>query len=87
MCKGYSRQIESYKARTMRTLVLIIGLLLATTASAAKDHTVRGHVKKDGTYVAPSRATNPNRTQRDNYSSKPNVNPYTGKQATRTPVR
>ena len=58
----------------MRTLVLIIGLLLATTASAAKDHVVRGHVKKDGTYVAPSRATNPNRTQRDfwqHYSSSP----------------
>lgn len=44
----------------MRTLVLIIGLLLATTASAAKDHTVRGHVTKKGTYVAPSHATNPN---------------------------
>ena len=87
MCTGYSRQNGSFKARTMRTLVLIIGLLLATTASAAKDHVVRGHVKKDGTYVAPSRATNPNRTQRDNYSSKPNVNPYTGKQGTRTPMR
>ena len=71
----------------MRTLVLIIGLLLATTASAAKDHTVRGHFTKKGTYVAPSHATNPNHTQRDNYSSKPNVNPHTGKQGTRTPKR
>ena len=71
----------------MRTLVLIIGLLLATTASAAKDHVVRGHVKKDGTYVAPSRATNPNRTQRDNYSSKQNVNPYSGKEGKKEPQK
>lgn len=42
-------------------------------------HSVRGHVRKDGTYVQPHRATNQNGTQRDNWSSKPNVNPYTGK--------
>lgn len=34
LCTGYSRQNGAYKARTMRTHVLIIGLLLATTASA-----------------------------------------------------
>ena len=71
----------------MRTIVLLVGLLVAMLPAYAADHAVRGHVKKDGTYVAPSRATNPNRTQRDNYSSKPNVNPYTGKQGTRMPKR
>ena len=71
----------------MRTIVLLVGLLVAMLPAYAADHAVRGHVKKDGTYVAPSRATNPNRTQRDNYSSKPNVNPYTGKQGTRTPKK
>jgi len=71
----------------MRTIVLLVGLLVAMLPAYAADHAVRGHVKKDGTYVAPSRATNPNRTQRDNYSSKPNVNPYTGKQGTRIPKR
>ena len=54
---------------------------------AAGDHAVRGHVTKKGTYVAPTRATNPNSTQRDNYSSKPNVNPYSGKAGTRTPTK
>ena len=53
----------------------------------AADHAVRGHVTKKGTYAAPLRATNPNRTQRDNYSSKPNVNPYNGKQGTRDPEK
>ena len=71
----------------MRAIVLMVGLLVAMLPAYAADHAVRGHVKKDGTYVAPSRATNPNRTQRDNYSSKPNVNPYTGKQGTRIPKR
>jgi hypothetical protein len=48
-------------------------------------HRVNGHFKKNGTYVAPHHATNPNHTQRDNYSSKPNVNPYNGKQGTKEP--
>lgn len=48
-------------------------------------HHVNGHFKKNGTYVAPHHATNPNHTKRDNYSSKPNVNPYNGKQGTKEP--
>ena len=71
----------------MGKVAFAVGLLVAILPAYAADHAVRGHVKKDGTYVAPSRATNPNRTQRDNYSSKPNVNPHTGKQGTRTPKR
>ena len=45
--------------------------------------TVHGYTKKDGTYVAPYQRTAPNETQRDNWSSKPNVNPYTGKEGTK----
>jgi len=48
-------------------------------------HAVRGHVRKDGTYVQPHRSTNQNKTQRDNWSSKPNVNPYTGKPGEKDP--
>lgn len=44
---------------------------------------MRGHTTKNGTYVAPSRATNPNDTKRDNYSQKGNVNPNTGKEGTK----
>lgn len=46
-------------------------------------HSVRAHVTKKGTYVAPSHATNPDQTKRDNYSHKGNVNPYTGKEGTK----
>lgn len=46
---------------------------------------VSGHVTKNGTYVAPSYRTAPNATKVDNWSSKPNVNPYTGKAGTKDP--
>ncbi len=62
-------------------------IALPVSSFSASDHAVRGHVTKSGTYVAPTRATNPNRTQRDNYSSKPNINPATGNQGTRTPKK
>jgi hypothetical protein len=61
-----------------------IALAIASTLACAKgSHAVRGHVKKDGTYVAPHRATNPNNKKTDNYSHKGNVNPHTGKEGTK----
>lgn len=49
----------------------------------SSSHSISGHTTKNGTYVAPSHATNPNSTKTDNYSQKGNVNPYTGKQGTK----
>ena len=49
----------------------------------SSSHTVSGHTTKTGTYVAPSHATNPNSTKSDNYSTKGNVNPHTGKEGTK----
>lgn len=49
----------------------------------AKDVNVRGYTRKDGTYVAPHVRTSPNSTKSDNYSTKGNVNPYTGKEGTK----
>ena len=59
--------------------ILYLVLLLPLTVLSAGSHAVKGYIKKDGTYVAPHRQTNSNSTQKDNWSSKPNVNPYTGK--------
>lgn len=39
---------------------------------------VSGYTKSDGTYVNGYYKTTPNNTNRDNYTTKPNVNPYTG---------
>ena len=40
---------------------------------------VSGYYKKNGTYVQPYFRTTPNPTNLDNFSTKGNVNPYTGK--------
>jgi len=65
---------------------LLAALALATDASAADQH-VRGYVKKDGTYVAPHYRTTPNVTTSDNYSTRGNVNPYTGEPGTKPDTR
>ena len=48
---------------------------------------VRPYTRRDGTYVQPHHRTAPNSTQHDNFSSKPNLNPYTVKPGTRDPER
>lgn len=72
----------------MKNLILI-GLALTAGAVVAQtaSHKVDGYVKKDGTYVAPTVATNPNNTKLDNYSTKGNVNPATGKEGTVDPYK
>ena len=56
-------------------------------SSGTGSHTISGYTRRNGTYVAPSHATNSNRTQRDNYSAKGNVNPFTGRVGTKAVTR
>jgi len=58
---------------------------LRGTGSNSSSHSVRGYLTKHGTYVAPYNATNPNRTQLDNYGTRGNSNPYNGALGTRAP--
>lgn len=67
--------------------IALIALVMISGAAMAQSHSRDGYVKKDGTYVAPSYASNPNNTKVDNYSSKGNVNPYTGKEGTVDPYK
>jgi len=57
----------------------------APTVHTSRIVPVRGYIKHDGTYVMPSHRTSPNATKLDNWSSRPNVNPFTGKQGTKDP--
>lgn len=56
----------------------------AGTSSQSRVH-VNGYTKKDGTYVAPHDRTQANHSKSDNWSTKGNVNPDTGKKGTKDP--
>jgi hypothetical protein len=65
----------------MKYLLVFLALTVSFTANA--DTYVRGHIRSDGTYVEPHLRSAPNNSQYDNYSTKGNSNPYTGKDGTR----
>ncbi len=74
----------------MKQLFLCFLIFIFTAPAFAKSggsHSVGGYTKKNGTYVQPHHSTNPNTTQRDNWSSRGNVNPYTGKHGTKVPKK
>lgn len=57
----------------------ITAMLFALVSSHAfADDYVRGHIKRDGTYVAPHMRSNADPTPLNNYSTRGNYNPYTG---------
>jgi hypothetical protein len=67
-------------------LALLASILSVTTFSAADAASrVRGYTKKNGTYVAPHMRSSPDRSYNNNWTTRGNVNPYTGQQGTRAP--
>ena len=46
---------------------------------------VSGYTRSNGTYVQPHYRTLPNYSIYDNWSTKPNINPFTGRRGTRNP--
>ena len=71
----------------MKKLVAIfVGLALFSPAMAVDAQTrVKGYYRSNGTYVAPHYRSSPNSSTYDNYSTRGNVNPYTGQAGTRDP--
>ena len=80
----------------MKTAIIIIFALAIATPALAKgsrtstgtgakmsSHSVRGHVTKRGTYVAPHRQSTRDSSKTNNWSTKGNTNPYTGKPGSR----
>lgn len=57
---------------------VILALAAAVSAPAFADEYVKGYTRSNGTYVAPHYRSSPNSVQYDNYSTRGNVNPYTG---------
>jgi len=57
----------------------------SNTKSSTSETHVKGYYRKNGTYVAPHYRSKANRSQKDNWSTKGNVNPHTGKEGTKEP--
>ncbi len=69
---------------TIIALVAILSLSLFASTAEAKTVSVKGYYKPTtGKYVSPSYRTSPNKTKIDNYSSKGNYNPYSGKKGSK----
>lgn len=69
----------------MKNVIYSLGILVySLNIQGQSPKRVSGHYKNNGTYVQPHYRTKTNNTQSDNWSSKPNVNPYTGKYGTKT---
>jgi hypothetical protein len=84
---GLRQIIEGILVRTMNSALAVVlaSLLGIGSAFAASSHYVRGYTTRSGTYVLPHRQTNPNGSKFDNWSTKGNINPYTGRRGMRKP--
>jgi len=68
------------------TLLAFLLMMLGTVAPIfAEDVYVKGHFRSDGTYVQPHMRSAPDSSYNNNWSTQPNVNPYTGQQGTQQP--
>jgi len=69
----------------MKCLLTITMVILFMSTYVFADIYVEEYNKEDGTNVPSHYRTNPNDSKYDNWSSKPNTNPYTGKKGTKNP--
>ena len=68
----------------MKKLLFIVSLILSVFLSLAyADTNVNGYFRKDGTYVSGYTRSSPDSTNRNNYSTQGNANPYTGTDGTK----
>ncbi len=61
-------------------IIVLFGLAVNLVDASTR---VRGHTTKRGTYVPSYYKSSPNSTKLDNWSTKGNYNPYTGKLGTK----
>jgi hypothetical protein len=68
--------------------VILLGGVVGFAGSVEAATRVRGYYKPStGSYVMPHYRTSPNSTRWDNYSTKGNYNPYTGKKGYSSPYK
>ena len=73
------------KKLTWFSLSIIIVVLSWGEYAFGGDVFVNGYTRKNGVYVQPHYRSSPNSNVYDNWSTKGNVNPYTGKMGAKNP--
>lgn len=71
----------------MRSLIIVAVLFAPSIALAQGQHWVNGHYRSDGAYVQGHMQTNPDGNRNNNWTTRGNVNPYTGQPGYRDPER
>lgn len=70
----------------MNRMLVVVALALTTATGSTQAQTyVQGYTRADGTYVQGHYRSAPNNSRLDNYSTRGNVNPYTGAAGTVDP--
>jgi len=71
----------------MRYFLASLITFAASSAAFAGDTYVRGYTRNDGIYVEPLHQIRPNNSLDDDFSTKDNVNPHTGREGWIDPNR
>ena len=79
----HKREKKSRKMKLVVFLMMLASVFIIISGTAFADVYVRGYHRSNGTYVQPHYKSNPDGNSYNNWSTYPNVNPYTGKTGTR----
>ena len=77
------QNINQKKEKPKVKILIAFALFAASIVGALAQTHVHGYYRTDGTYVQPHWRSSPNNTTYDNWSTRGNVNPYTGQVGTR----
>ena len=69
----------------MKKLIIVMAFLSSAIAYGSGSVYVHGYTRSNGTYVQPHYRSAPDESQDDNWTTRGNVNPYTGQEGTREP--
>lgn len=73
--------------KVLITALLAVFLTMISYSAVEAATRVRGHFRKSGAYVQPHYRSSPNRSKFDNWSTKGNYNPHTGKKGYASPYK
>lgn len=69
----------------LSAIFLVLVYILSYSGLLYSKVNVRGYYRSNGTYVQPHHRSDPDGNSYNNWSSKGNINPYTGKSGTKPP--